>query len=107
MLYRNIQFKTSDPYNFNISVNGSSLEVHVRYNAHLDRYYLDIDRYERGTFKNIMSGVMLYTGFNLFMQSPQFDLGELYVIPLKSELYHKDPSPDNIRDYMLFWKSRD
>ena len=105
MTFKMIQIKSSEPYNFNVNINGSNLRVHIRYNVHLNRYYLNVDRQEKGLFVNIASSIMLYSGFNLFMQHPQFNLGELYLIPLKSELYHQDPSAENITDYMLYWKS--
>jgi len=105
MRIKMIPFKTYKQYNFYTSINGAKYQIHVRYNSYLDNYYLNIDRYVNGKFVNIINSIMLYTGFDLFSQHPQFNLGNCYVIPLKKELYPEDPKSSTIQNYIFFWIS--
>lgn len=105
MKIKMIQFKTYKQYNFSTVINGTKLKVHVRYNSYLDNYYINVDKFINGIYVNVINSVMLYTGVNVFQQHPQLDLGYLYVIPMKKELYSKDPSSETIQNYILLWVS--
>lgn len=105
MIYKIIEFKTYKQYNFSTFVNGSKVRIHVRYNDYLDRYYINIDRYVNNQYINIIKSVMLYTGVDILFQHPQFNLGKLFVIPTKKELYSEDPKSSTIQNYLLFWES--
>lgn len=99
-----IMFKSARPYNFTYTVNEQKIRVHVRYNSYKDSYYLNVDRYEKGNYKNLINSIPLTTGVDLFIQHPQFELGSLFVIPTKKEYYDKDPKSETIKDnYMLMW----
>lgn len=98
-----IQFKSYKPYNFSTMVNGTRVRLHVRYNSYLDKYYFNVDKQIGGIYENVLNSVMLTTGVDLFMQHPQLFLGEMYIIPLITDLYDKDPSASTIQNYMMMW----
>ena len=50
---------------------------------------------------------MLTTGVDLLLQHPQLDLGQLFVVPMKTELYDQDPSSSTIQNYILMSISDD
>ncbi|MEG1565320.1 MAG: hypothetical protein RR342_01080 [Bacilli bacterium] len=100
-----IQFRTYKQYNFVTRINGSQVRIHVRYNSYLDNYYINIDRLINGKYETIINSVMLYTGVNILQQHPELNLGYLYVIPMKTDLYSKDPSASTIQNYIMMWTS--
>lgn len=97
-----IQFKTYKPYNFVVDLNGQNIRIHLRYNDYLNSYYINVDKQVSGVYVNILNSVALTTGIDLFMQHPQLNLGEFYIVPLKTDLYDKDPSAETIQDYMIW-----
>lgn len=105
-MYKLIQFKSYKPYNFVLNVNDMEIRIHLRYNSYVDKYYFNIDKKENGVYVNKINSILLTTGVNLLLQHPQFDFGELYVIPSKTELYDQDPSAQTIQNYLLMSVSR-
>lgn len=105
MKIKMIQFKTYKQYSFITNINNNKFRVHVRYNSYLDNYYIDVDKFINGVYINIINSVMLYTGVNLFLQHPQLDLGYLYIVPLKVDLYSENPTSSTIQNFMIFWVS--
>ena len=106
MHIKSINFKSACPYSFSTDVNGQRIRLHVRYNSHSDSYYFNVDRFIDGQFENIINSVPLVTGIDLFMQSPQFNLGELMIIPLKPEYYDKTPTAETIvNNFQILWGS--
>lgn len=105
-MYKLIQFKSYKPYNFVLNVNDMEIRIHLRYNSYVDRYYFNIDKKENGVYVNKINSILLTTGVNLLLQHPQFDFGELYVVPAKTELYDQDPSAQTIQNYLLMSVSR-
>lgn len=97
-----VQFNTFKTNNFVMNLNNTRVKIHLRYNSYLDNYYIDVDKFIAGTYVNVLNSVTLTTGIDLFMQHPQLNLGEFYIVPLKTELYNKDPSPENIQNYMIW-----
>ena len=97
-----VQFKTYTPYNFVMNLNGVNVKIHLRYNSYLDRYYIDVDKQVNGQYVNVLNSVMLNIGIDLFLQHPQLNLGEFYIVPLKTDLYDKDPSSATIQNYMIW-----
>lgn len=100
-----IQFRTYKQYNFSTVINGVKLKVRIRYNSYLNNYYMNVDELVNGKFINVISSVMLYTGVNLFQQHPQLNLGYLYIVPLKKELYSEDPKAETIQNFLMLWVS--
>lgn len=97
-----VQFNTFKTNNFVMNLNNTRVKIHLRYNSYLNNYYIDVDKFIGGTYVNVLNSVTLTTGIDLFMQHPQLNLGEFYIVPLKTELYNKDPSPENIQNYMIW-----
>jgi hypothetical protein len=102
-----VQFKTFKPYNFVMDLNNVKVKIHLRYNSYLNSYYIDVDKQISGKYVNVINSVALTTGVNLFMQHPQLNLGEFYIIPLKTDLYDKDPTAETIQDYMIWSVTKD
>lgn len=102
-----VQFKSYKPYNFTMSINNTKMKIHVRYNSYMDNYYINIDKLNNGIYENVINSVMLTTGVDLLLQHPQLDLGQLFVVPMKTELYDQDPSSSTIQNYILMSISND
>lgn len=106
-MYKMIQFKSYKPYNFIMNVNKKEIKIHLRYNSYMNKYYFNIDEKEDGVFVNKINSILLTTGVNLLLQHPQFDYGEMFIIPTKTELYNEDPKAETIQNYMLYTISDD
>lgn len=104
-MYKIIQFKSYKPYNFVLNVNRKIIKIHLRYNSYMDNYYFNIDEKINGIYVNKISSIPLTTGVDLLLQHPQFNYGELYVIPMKTDLYYADPNSKTIQNYVLMSKS--
>ena len=106
MHIKSINFKSARPYSFTTDVNGQRIKLHVRYNSYSDTYYLNVDRFINGQYENIINGIPLVTGIDLFLQYPQFNLGELMIIPFKPEYYDKIPNAETIvNNFQILWGS--
>ena len=102
-----IQFKSYKPYNFTMDVNGTKVKIHLRYNSYMDSYYFNIDKMQAGVFNNVINSVPLTTGVDLMYQHPQLNLGEIYIVPMKTELYNSNPTSATIQNFILMSVSRD
>ena len=102
-----IQFKTYKPYNFVMDVNNKRIRIHIRYNSYTDSYYMNVDRLNQGLYENIINSIALVTGVDLFLQHPQFDLGEFWVVPFKTDYYSESPKASTIQNFVIWSVSRD
>ena len=106
MRIRSINFKSACPYSFTTDINGQRVKIHVRYNPYSDSYYFNVDRFINGQYENIINGIPLVTGIDLFMQYPQYHLGELLIVPFKPEYYDKTPTAETlVNNFQIIWGS--
>lgn len=106
MRVKSINFKSACPYSFSTDVNGQRICLHLRYNSYSDSYTFSVDRFVDGRFENIINSIPLVTGIDLFLQYPQYNLGELMIVPFKSEYYDKTPTAETIvNNFQILWGS--
>lgn len=104
MIIKSINFKSAYPYSFSTVINEQQIRVHVRYNGYKDNYYFNIDVMQNGKYVNKVNSIALTTGVDLFLQYPQFRLGQLFIIPMKKDLYAKIPTAETlVNGYSILW----
>lgn len=104
MIYK-FDFPTNVSFNFIHLVNNIQHKIHVLYNSYDDTYYMNIDKFEDGKYKNILNSIRVTLGINLFLQYNYYNLGSFFVIPTTSKVYRNDPKASTIKDnYFILWE---
>jgi hypothetical protein len=85
--------------------NGNKVKLHIRHDLLNDMYFIDVDILKNGEYKNIISGINMVVGSNLFMQFAYYNLGNFYIIPYMKEDYDKIPSSETlVNNFFAIWE---
>lgn len=103
MIYK-VPFRSKSSYNFTSNAGGNNFRIHIKHNLRHDTYYMDIDLQRNGVYENIISGLNITCGTDLFMPFQRYGLGTLYIIPTDSRYYNEVPRADTITTYFyMMW----
>ena len=97
-----IKFTSNTPYSTVVNINGSLVRLNVRFNETYNSYYFDVEKMVQGKYVNIVNSVMLTTGTDLFKRYPEYDLGEMWIVPYVEEYYNQNPQAENIKNYVMW-----
>ena len=89
--------KTNTGFNVDLSANGVSYRLEIRYNAFSDSYYFNLIRLVG--MKLLLSGITVSTGTNMLSQFGWF---KLWFVPNKPGLYAFNPTAKTIKDYQIW-----
>ena len=104
MIYK-FDFPTNTSFNFVHLVNNVKYKLHILYNSYADDYYMNIDRFENGSYKNILNSIKLSLGMNLFLPYKYLGIGDFYIVPTTSNVWKKEPKAESIKDnYFILWR---
>jgi len=104
MVYK-IDFPTNTSFNFIHLVNNVRYKFHILYNSYDNTYYMDIDKFENGAYKNILNTIKITTGIDILLQYKYYDLGSMYIVPATSNIYKNEPSAETLKDnYFILWE---
>lgn len=104
MIYK-FDFPTNASFNFTHLVNNVKYKIHILYNSYSNDYYMDIDKFENGSYKNILNSIKVALGVNLFLQYKYLNLGDFYIIPVSSKVQKHEPDAATIKDnYFILWE---
>ena len=100
-----IDFQTNLSHNFTSVCNGNKLKIHIKYDALNDTYFMDVDKYINSKYENIIAGINLVVGTNLFLQFSHYNLGSMWVVPSKKSFYDKELKASTIiNNFFLLWE---
>lgn len=104
MIYK-VPFRTNSSYNFTSNSGGNNFRIHIKHNLRYDTYYMDIDIQKDGRYVNIISGLNMSLGMDLFFPFRHYGLGTMYIIPSDSRYYSEVPKSNTITKYFyMLWE---
>lgn len=100
-----ITFPTHNSHSFIQIVENTTFKISIVYCPYNDSYVMNVDKLVDGEYIQIINGIALTTGVNLFQPFKYHKLGNMWLFPLTDKSFDKNPSAETlVSDYVILWE---